>query len=111
MTEPTPNMPAPAAPESRATAIRYLAAVLLLPLLVLWRQDNTLFTGYGYIDPWVYFGFFRNLVEFTRDLFPGNSFGGHLSWILPGAAVHKLFAQIGRASCRKECRSRWSPYH
>ena len=20
-------------------------------------------------------------------------------------------AQIGRASCRKECRSRWSPYH
>ena len=22
-----------------------------------------------------------------------------------------LAAQIGRASCRKECRSRWSPYH
>ena len=20
-------------------------------------------------------------------------------------------AEIGRASCRKECRSRWSPYH
>ena len=42
--------------------MRYLAAVLLLPLLVLWRQDNTLFTGSGYIDPWVYFGFFRNLI-------------------------------------------------
>src|SRR5256885_11760871 len=22
-----------------------------------------------------------------------------------------LFQEIGRASCRKECRSRWSPYH
>ena len=21
------------------------------------------------------------------------------------------FSEIGRASCRKECRSRWSPYH
>ena len=23
----------------------------------------------------------------------------------------RLVIQIGRASCRKECRSRWSPYH
>ena len=22
-----------------------------------------------------------------------------------------LYGKIGRASCRKECRSRWSPYH
>ena len=26
-------------------------------------------------------------------------------------ALVKLAALIGRASCRKECRSRWSPYH
>ena len=26
-----------------------------------------------------------------------------------GVDVERL--QIGRASCRKECRSRWSPYH
>src|SRR5256885_4901572 len=25
--------------------------------------------------------------------------------------VALLLGQIGRASCRKECRSRWSPYH
>ena len=25
--------------------------------------------------------------------------------------IHKQAEQIGRASCRKECRSRWSPYH
>ena len=98
MTDDTHPRSVPAAAESRATTIRYLAAVCLLPLIVLWHQDNILFTGYGYIDPWVYFGYFRNLVEFTRDLFPGNSFGGHLSWILPGAAVHKLFAPLA-ANC------------
>ena len=26
-------------------------------------------------------------------------------------AVELVENQIGRASCRKECRSRWSPYH
>ena len=92
------SVPAPTPAESRAATIRYVAAVCLLPLLVLWRQDNILFTGYGYIDPWVYFGYFRNLVEFTRDLFPGNSFGGHLAWLLPGAVVHKLFAPLA-ANC------------
>jgi hypothetical protein len=63
-------------------------------LIVLWHQDNILFTGYGYIDPWVYFGYFRNLVEFKRTLLPGNSFGTHLSWILPGAALHWLFGPM-----------------
>ena len=31
----------------------------------------------------------------------------------PGTVVgpYKLLEQIGRASCREECRSRWSPYH
>src|SRR5258708_39591976 len=28
-----------------------------------------------------------------------------------GAQVHTGDVEIGRASCRKECRSRWSPYH
>jgi hypothetical protein len=82
---------------ARATTIRYLAAVCLLPLIVLWRQDNILFTGYGYIDPWLYFGFFRDLAEFKRILL-GNSVGEHLSWILPGAAVHKLLAPLA-ANC------------
>jgi hypothetical protein len=74
--------------------MRYLAAVLLLPVIVLWRQDNTLFTGYGYLDPWFYLGFFRNLVEFKRNLFPATYYGSRLSWILPGAAVHWLFPPV-----------------
>ena len=79
-------------------AMGYLGAVLLLPLLVLWRQDNALFTGYGYIDPWIYFGYFRNLVEFKRSLFIGDPHGNHLSWILPGAALHHFFAPV-TATC------------
>src|ERR1035437_7455408 len=88
----------PAAAVSWATTIRYLAAVCLLPAIVLWHQDNILFTGYGYIDPWLYFGYFRNLMEFKRSLLPGNTIGTYLSWILPGATVHKLFAPLA-ANC------------
>src|SRR2546421_2680873 len=28
-----------------------------------------------------------------------------------GTAANTLAKEIGRASCREECRSRWSPYH
>ena len=55
-------------------------------------------TNYGFIDPWMYYGYFRNLVEFTRDVFPGNAYGAHLAWILPGAAVYKLFGPLA-ANC------------
>ena len=98
MTDETGPRSRPAAAESGAATIWYLAAVCLLPAIVLWHQDNILFTGYGYIDPWVYFGYFRNLVEFKRSLLPGNAFGAHLSWILPGAAVHRLFPPLA-ANC------------
>ena len=98
MTDDTRPRSMPAAAESRAATIRYLAAVCLLPSIVLWHQDNILFTGFGYIDPWLYFGYFRNLVEFKRSLLPGNTIGTYLSWILPGAALHKLFAPLA-ANC------------
>jgi hypothetical protein len=88
----------PAVHEGHAGAVGYLTAVLLLPLLVLWHQDNALFTGYGYADPWIYFGYFRNLVEFKRNLFVGDPHGNHLSWILPGAALHTLFTPV-TATC------------
>ena len=35
-------------------------------------------------DPWFYLGYFHNLVNFKRDLFPGFYYGSRLSWILPG---------------------------
>jgi hypothetical protein len=83
-----------APPESWTAAISFLSAVLLLPLLVLWHQENPLYSGFGYIDPWLSFGFFRNLIEFKRNFFPGSVQGSHLSWILPGAVIHSLFSPI-----------------
>jgi hypothetical protein len=85
-------------PDSKRIPTSYLIAVLLLPLVVLWRQDNTLFTPPGQIDPWFYLGFFRNLASFKRDLFPGTYYGSRLSWILPGYIVHSLFPSLA-ANC------------
>ena len=76
----------------------YVVAVLLLPALVLWRQDNTLFTGAGYLDPWFYLGFFRNLANFKGSVFPFTYYGSRLSWILPGALIHTLFPPLA-ANC------------
>jgi hypothetical protein len=72
--------------------------VLLLPLIVLWHQDNSLFTPPGYNDPWFYLGFFRNLAEFKRNLFPDVYYGSRLSWILPGYLVYSLFPPV-TANC------------
>lgn len=72
----------------------YIVAVLLLPLIVLWRQDDALYTPPWYADPWFYLGYFRNLIEFKRDLFYGFYYGSRLSWILPGSLVHSLFPPI-----------------
>jgi len=82
-----------AAQERPARTIRYIAAVLALPLIVLWQQDNILFTGVGFITPWAYYGFFRNLLEFEKTL-SGNPVAARLSWILPGAALYKLLPPL-----------------
>ncbi len=76
----------------------YVLAVLLLPVLVLWRQDNALFTGVGFLDPWFYLGFFRNLANFKGSAFPFTYYGTRLSWILPGALIHSLFSPLA-ANC------------
>jgi hypothetical protein len=66
-------------------------------VLVLWRQDNVLFTGFGFIDPWFYVGYAKNLVEFKRVFFPGHYTGSRLAWILPCYLVHSLFSPVPAA--------------
>ena len=50
------------------------------------------------------------LISDNIDTYTGMRLAG-----VEGVVVHEREelrrAQIGRASCRKECRSRWSPYH
>jgi hypothetical protein len=72
----------------------YVVAVLLLPLLVLWHRDNVLYSPPLHTDPWFYLGFFKDLVDFKRDLFPGSHMGSRYSWILPGYLVHLLFSPV-----------------
>jgi hypothetical protein len=74
--------------------LAYAIVVLLLPVIVLWRQDNALFTPPGYMDPWFYLGFFRNLAEFKQIRFPNLYYGSRLSWVLPGYLIHSLFPPV-----------------
>lgn len=71
----------------------YVAAVLLLPALVLWRRANALYAPPWYADAWFYLGYFRNLVEFKRH-FLGFYYGSRLSWILPGYLIHSVLSPV-----------------
>lgn len=71
--------------------------ILGLPWLIL-RFDSTWLFGYaatpsGFIDPWVYFGFFLDLTQHIRT-FKGAYFTTRLTWIVPGAIVYHLFSPI-----------------
>ncbi len=68
--------------------------MLLLPLLVLWRDDRPLYSPPYHADPWFYLGYMLNLVEYKRDLFHGLYYGGRLSWILAGFAAHSVFPPV-----------------
>ena len=76
----------------------YVVAVLLLPLLVLWHRDNFLYSPPWCTDPWFYLGYFKDLVDFKRDLFPSFHSGSRYPWILPGYLIHSLFSPV-TANC------------
>ena len=82
----------PAQPPQRTWI--YAVLVLLMPCLVLWHRDNALYTPPYYADPWFYLGYFRNLVEFKRDLFYGFYYGSRLSWVLPGFLLHSVVSPL-----------------
>src|SRR5258708_28754699 len=53
-------------------------------------------------------------VDASRIGFAGFSAGGEVTGMIEtkfDGGKPDAEDQIGRASCRKECRSRWSPYH
>jgi hypothetical protein len=84
-------------PATQTASIRnglYVVAVLLLPLLVLWHRDNVLYSPPWCTDPWFYLGYFKDLADFKRDLFPTFHSGSRYPWILPGYLIHSLFAPV-----------------
>ena len=68
--------------------------IFLVPFVVLFRDRNPALTAVGTIDPWVYYGFFRNLVNFKRILFRNTYYGSRLTWILPGFVVNQCLPPL-----------------
>ena len=51
---------------------------------------------------------YENAVKTAIEKFVANR---HLEDMILDIQIPMETVKIGRASCRKECRSRWSPYH
>lgn len=65
--------------------------LLVYPLLLLAISSNWIFTAVGYVDPWVYFGYFRDLIALKNDSVIGaHYYGSRLSWLLPGFVAHRF---------------------
>src|SRR5262249_52954355 len=47
----------------------------------------------GWLDPWIYTGFFLNLRHHLH-LFPGTYYGSRLGWVIPGYVVHHAFSPV-----------------
>jgi len=74
-----------------------LLLILAVPWLIL-RFDTTWLFGYamspaGFIDPWVYFGFFLDLKQHIGT-FKGAYFTTRLTWTVPGAIIYHIFSAI-----------------
>ena len=74
-----------------------LLVVLSLPWVVLRFDTTWLFayatSSFGFIDPWVYFGFFFDLTQHIRS-FKGAYFTTRLTWTVPGAVIYHLFSPL-----------------
>lgn len=75
-----------------------LVLLLSLPLLMVRLNDSWIFSYVlrGYIDPWVYFGYFLDLKQ-QLNTFAGTYYGTRLPWILPGFLAYKLFSPLTAA--------------
>jgi len=74
-----------------------LLPILALPLVILKLDDTWLFaysaSPQGFIDPWIYFGYFLDLTQHLRTIRSGY-FAGRISWILPGFLAYRSFPPL-----------------
>lgn len=71
--------------------------IVALPWVILSLDSSWLFgyamSPFGFIDPWVYFGFFLDLTQHIRT-FKGAYFTTRLTWTVPGAIVYHFFPPL-----------------
>lgn len=92
--------PAGAEVHQRHSCFRFdngILVILALPWAIL-RFDTSWLFGYatsstGFIDPWVYFGFFLDLIQHIRT-FKGAYFTTRLTWTVPGALAYHTFSPL-----------------
>jgi hypothetical protein len=86
-------------PNELAGGPRYVAyhwaVILATPFLLLAVNPNSFINpnGNGYIDPWLYTGFFLSLPDHLI-VFGRSYYATRLSWLLPGYAVHQIFPPL-----------------
>ncbi len=85
------------APTAERLSFRAAFLFLLIPPAIILSLHPDLFFSPPGVDAWVYLGFFRNLVNFKRDLFVSTYYGSRLSWILPGFLAHHIFPPTAAA--------------
>lgn len=71
------------------------AVILATPFLLLAVNPNSFINpnGNGYIDPWLYTGFFLSLPDHLI-VFGRSYYASRLSWLLPGYALHQVFPPL-----------------
>ena len=67
-----------------------LLALGVLPVLVVFFSGSPFYNPVGYIDPWLYTGYFNNLTELNQNLGWNNYYISRISWIIPGYLVYRL---------------------
>lgn len=66
--------------------------LLLLPVLLAALNSNWMYSPAGYIDAWVYTGYFHHLIAFKSALFPDLYYGSRLPWLLPGYLAYRFLS-------------------
>jgi len=72
---------------------RTLSVLFAMPLLLLYVDKSWLFSSFGYIDSWIYSGYFIDLPKHMHS-FPGTYYGTRLSWLLPGFLAYHIFPPL-----------------
>lgn len=72
---------------------RGLLVLLTLPWLLLLINQSWIFNPVGWIDPWLYFGYFHSLGQYLK-VFAGAYYGTRLPLILPGYLSYKIFPPL-----------------